>query len=176
MGAMVPFMLKLMVVLGLAVGVTASAYGKDKGVTVNLKDREGKDVGTIAIKPARSGVALKLNLHGLPPGEHALHFHQHAKCEAPGFESAGPHFNPGDKKHGLQNPYGAHAGDMPNITVDEKGRVKTTILNQAVSLGDDANSLRSNGGTSVIVHAKPDDMKTDPAGNAGERMACGVIR
>ena len=145
--------------------------------TVELKDAQGKSVGTAVLesKGASSGVSMKLNLHGLPAGEHALHFHQKAQCDAPDFKSAGPHFNPEGKKHGLENPEGHHAGDMNNFTVNAKGQAKFKVQNKDVTLGDDSHSLFSNGGTALVIHAKADDMKSDPAGNAGDRIACGVI-
>ena len=98
-----------------------------------------------------------------------------AQCDAPDFKTAGPHFNPESKKHGLQNPDGPHAGDMNNFTASKNGRAKATITNDRVTLGQGANSLLANGGVALVVHAKADDMKTDPAGNAGDRIACGVI-
>jgi Cu-Zn family superoxide dismutase len=155
--------------------VSARGMAKGSGITVDVKDAKGKDVGTVKIKSIASGVELQLKLRGLLPGEHAIHFHQNAKCEAPDFKSAGPHFNPDGKKHGLENPQGAHAGDMLNFTADEKGNARATIVNKSVNLGTDAHSLYSNGGTALVVHAKADDMKSDPAGNAGDRIACGLI-
>ncbi len=143
---------------------------------VELKDTQGKAVGTIVILSTHeSGVVLKLRLHDLPPGEHGIHFHQNPKCDAPDFKSAGPHFNPESKKHGLENPEGHHAGDMLNLVVDVKGKAEVTLKDKDVTLGDGPNSLFSNGGTAIVIHAKADDMKTDPSGNSGDRIACGVI-
>ena len=150
---------------------TASAQMKH----VDLKDAKGNSVGMAMLSPAKGGgVTIDLDVKGLPPGEHALHFHAVPKCEAP-FTSAGGHFNPANKKHGLQNPEGPHAGDMNNFTVDAKGTAKTTIVNTKVTMGSEPNSIYANGGTALMIHAAADDMKTDPAGNAGERIACGAI-
>jgi Cu-Zn family superoxide dismutase len=158
----------------------ASGFGQAKPVkkkTVELKDAKGNDVGTATIVSKGAGVEVKLALKGLPPGEHAVHFHQNAKCDPPDFKSAGPHFNPTGKQHGLQNPQGHHAGDMPNFTVKENGTAKATVKDEDVVLGtgSESNSLFAKGGTAIMIHAKADDMKTDPAGNAGDRIACGVI-
>ena len=158
-------------VIAVLLGLSTVSVAKTK---VEVKDAQGKDVGTVVIWDQGPGVALQLNLHDLTPGEHAIHFHQVPKCEAPDFKSAGGHFNPESKKHGFDNPEGHHAGDMKNFTVGADGRAKAELQDTDVTLKDGPHSILTNG-AAIVVHAKADDYKTDPSGNSGDRVACGVI-
>ncbi len=159
----------------MAAAFVAFALPSVAKTSVELKDAQGKSVGTVILWKKGAGVGLRLNLHDLPPGEHGIHFHGVAKCDGPDFKSAGPHFNPESKKHGFDNPDGHHAGDMKNFIVGADGRAKMELSDNEVTLTEGTNSLFSNGGTAIVVHAKADDYKTDPSGNSGDRIACGVI-
>jgi Cu-Zn family superoxide dismutase len=153
--------------------LASPALAVDKASAV-LKDASGKEVGSATFTSTPSGVLINLDVTALPAGDHAFHIHAVGKCEPPKFESAGPHFNPDQTKHGLMNPQGPHAGDMPNLHVGEDGKVKIEVLNPGVSLSTEM-ALLDEDGAAIVVHAGADDYQTDPAGNAGDRIACGVI-
>ena len=169
--------LAVLMCAGLAQAQMGGGPAKKESAKVEMKTSDGKDAGTVTLRQTKNGVKVTAKLKNLPIGNHAIHVHAVAKCDAPDFKTAGAHFNPEEKKHGLKNPEGAHAGDMPiNLTVGPDGTVDSSFMAKGISLDPDAkNSVFANGGTSVVVHDKADDMMTDPSGNAGNRIACGVI-
>jgi len=141
----------------------------------SLKDTQGKDVGQVQLIQTPNGVLLKMALKGAPPGERAFHIHAVGKCEPP-FTSAGPHFNPASHKHGMEAKEGSHAGDMPNLHIPASGELVVEIANPMISLvKGQPNSLFDADGSAIVIHAGADDYKTDPTGNAGDRVACGVV-
>ena len=163
--------------LGATCGTMMSAEKERKAATAAIKDAKGQDAGLAKFTAAKGGVQMSVSVTNLSPGVHAIHIHDVGKCDAPAFTTASGHFNPGNKQHGLQNPEGHHAGDLPNLTVgpNRKGTFKYTIPDVTLA-GSGANSLFHAGGTSVVIHESADDMKSNPAGNAGARIACGVIQ
>ena len=134
-----------------------------------LANDQGEVIGGVSFIEAEKGVNLHVELRDVTPGEHGIHIHNVGKCERPTFESAGPHYNPAGNEHGIDNPHGPHAGDLPNITVDDKGKADFEFT--ATSF-----TLKEITGRSIVLHEFPDDYKTDPAGNSGARIACGVIK
>ena len=140
-----------------------------------LKDKDGKQVGVATLIETAEGVRLAVTGYRLPPGGHGLHIHAVGLCEPPEFTSAGAHFNPGGKQHGRMNPAGAHAGDLPNLVVAASGEGGLDITTKAITLSPGPNSVLGDKPTALVVHVNPDDDKTDPTGNSGGRIACGVI-
>jgi Cu-Zn family superoxide dismutase len=159
------------VVMGLAGGVASAETAK-----ATLKNAAGADVGSVDLTEVADGVLLKVAVKGIPPGSHAFHVHAVGKCEAP-FTTAGGHFNPANKKHGMMASDGHHAGDMPNLIVPASGELQIEVVNTAVTLQKDKpNSLFKPDGAALVIHADADDYKSDPTGNAGGRIACGVVQ
>lgn len=147
-----------------------------QSVSAELKNAEGAFVGTVTLTQTAQGVLIKLAVQKLSPGDHALHLHAVGECTPP-FTTAGGHFNPGAKKHGMMAADGQHAGDMPNLRAPANGEVQVEVLNTAVTLAKGpANSLLDADGSALVIHAQADDYKSDPTGEAGGRIVCGVIK
>ena len=165
----------LVLLIVLAGGCAAlSSPSAENVASAELKDATGQVVGTAKLNQLNQGVRIVLAMRGMAPGAHGVHVHQVGQCEPP-FTSAGGHFNPDGKKHGALNPQGPHAGDLPNITINPDGTGRLEAISDAISLGPGPTSLFDADGSALVVHAGPDDFKTDPAGNSGARVACGVI-
>jgi superoxide dismutase, Cu-Zn family len=146
------------------------------GAHADIVNASGDKIGTATFVPSAGGVRVDVSVSQLAPGTHGIHIHAVGKCEGPEFKTAGGHFNPASKKHGRDNPAGPHNGDLPNIEVGPDGKATTSLLDTNVTLSDGPNSLFGPGGSSIVIHAMQDDYKTDPAGNSGARIACGVIQ
>jgi superoxide dismutase, Cu-Zn family len=142
-------------------------------VTVTMHDAAGKDLGTLTLT-GDSTITAAGRLSGLPPGEHAIHLHTTGRCDPPSFESAGDHWNPTNRQHGTQNPEGPHLGDLPNFTVSQDGSATIQATTPGGTLRG-TNALLDSDGAAVVVHAKRDDYKTQPSGDSGDRIACGVV-
>ncbi len=140
-----------------------------------IKDASGKTVGQATLTDSPNGVLAHVTLTGAPAGAHAFHIHATGKCEAPAFTTAGGHFNPAMKQHGITNPMGMHAGDLPNIQVPAGGALTFDFLASGVTLKAGSTSLMDADGSALMLHEGIDDYKSDPAGNAGNRIACGVV-
>ncbi|MDM5228676.1 superoxide dismutase family protein [Cytobacillus sp. NJ13] len=163
--------------LGFVLLLLLSGCGEENitNTEVEMFNAAGDSLGTIKVQEQASGVKLSGDLSGLPPGELAIHIHEKAECAPPEFKSAGNHFNPDNKEHGLLHPKGSHAGDLPNLIVEDDGKVKIDFMAPQVTLKEDKNSLLTKEGTSIVIHDGPDDGMTQPAGDSGERIACGRI-
>lgn len=156
-------------------GILLGGIAEAQTARAELKDGEGKTVGEAVLEQTGDDVRITASFTGVPPGPRAFHIHETGTCEPP-FESAGGHFNPAGKQHGKDNPRGPHAGDLPNIQVPANGRVTVEATAKGVSLGAGKNGLLDADGAALVIHEGADDYKSDPAGNAGKRIACGVIR
>lgn len=144
--------------------------------TANLINLKNQPIGTATLTQMPNGVQIRIDATNLPSGNLAFHIHETGTCDAStGFKSAGGHFNPMHKEHGTLDPNGAHAGDMMNLTVDNDGTIHTDVINPNVSLTNGLTGLLDADGSALVIHAKPDDYKSQPAGAAGDRIACGVI-
>jgi Cu-Zn family superoxide dismutase len=167
---------KLTLLPALLCATAVLGQGAPKSAHADIVNAQDQKIGTAKILTAKEGTKIEVNVSQLPPGKHGIHIHAVGKCEGPDFTSAGPHLNPYTKKHGKDNPEGPHAGDLLNIEVRADGTAKATLLDTMVTLGDGPNSVFHDGGTAIVIHAKEDDYKTDPAGNSGPRIACGIIQ
>jgi Cu-Zn family superoxide dismutase len=160
----------------LVAGCTGAIAPADNTARAELRNASGQVVGAATFTQIGSALRVLLEVQGLPPGVKGVHVHAVGRCEGPAFTSAGGHFNPHGRQHGALNlPQGPHAGDLPNITVAADGRGRLESTTELMSLGSGPGSVLDADGSAIVVHAAPDDFRTDPTGNSGARIACGVI-
>lgn len=164
------------------IGALACSRAANVGATpanetarAELRDANGRSVGAATLTQTPHGVLIVAQFSNVPPGTHAFHIHAVGQCTPP-FTSAGPHFNPTGRQHGIENPQGMHGGDLPNVVIPESGSAHVEIFARDVTLSQGANAILDANGAALVLHAGVDDYRTDPAGNAGDRIACGVVR
>jgi superoxide dismutase, Cu-Zn family len=145
------------------------------GPPIALVNQAGQSVGSVSAWQTAGGAGLRIQASGLPHGIHAIHVHAVGRCDGPKFESAGPHWNPAGRKHGLSNPAGPHGGDLPNVTVAANGVLSTIVTVPGASLAAGNGTLADADGAALVIHAGPDDNVTDPSGNSGDRIACAIL-
>jgi superoxide dismutase, Cu-Zn family len=152
---------------------TMTPSASPPSATALVRDASGRELGTLTLAETGAAVAVSGTLRPLPPGTHGFHIHTTGRCDPP-FESAGGHWNPTNRQHGAANPQGPHLGDLPNVTVgaDSSATIQATTTGGTLA---GANALLDSDRAAVVVHAQPDDNRTDPSGNSGDRIACGVI-
>jgi Cu-Zn family superoxide dismutase len=166
----------IMIASVVVAGALATAEAHAQSANAQLVNGDGKTIGNVALSQLERGVRVFAQATDLPPGQHAFHIHETGQCEAPDFESAGGHFNPTDEAHGWDNPQGYHAGDLPNVHVQDDGRLAVEYFTDAVTLKEgEETSLFDDDSSAIVIHAGADDYQTEPAGDAGQRIACGVI-
>jgi Cu-Zn family superoxide dismutase len=160
--------------LSMAVGLAARARAQEVADSKFINS-QGKEVGSVHIEHMPSATLFLLTLHDMPPGVHGIHIHSVGKCDPPSFDSAGPHFNPTNNQHGMKNPKGPHAGDLPNIIIPASGKLETQIMVAGDRQWDGQGGILDGDGASLVIHANPDDYMTDPSGNSGPRIACAKL-
>jgi Cu-Zn family superoxide dismutase len=166
----------VLIVMAFCLIVPSSVLAQAQQAAAEIKDAGGQVVGNAIFTQQSEGVRISVEVKNLSPGKHGIHIHAQGRCDPPGFTTAGGHFNPYEKQHGALNPMGPHAGDVPNLDVAQDGTGKLDYTDMLVTLASGVdNSLFKTNGTSLVIHANPDDEKTDPSGNSGTRIACGLI-
>lgn len=169
--------MKLLIVVASTILAVTPAWAESTMTTASatLRNADGKDVGQVILDETPNGVLVRAHFSDLPPGTHGFHIHAIGKCEPP-FKSAGGHYNPTNAHHGFNAKGGPHAGDMPNLIVPASGKVEADFFLDGVKLDDGDKGVLDSDGAAIVVHANADDYHSDPAGNAGPRIACGVVK